>query len=266
MNMMPSQGQSLATLDKIRGIGSALSIGMSVVSKRLPFATYHHADTNAGSGMNDEVSSIVGEPVYGSPVVAVRAAEAAGLQRFNGLFCEIDAGRAKTLATRHLANRADCKVLCGDNAELLPVFARSIRDYGDNPKYAVGSIMVDPNGWFRRNKNQVGVPVTELIAFCAEFPRIDVVLNLNVRTYQLMAAEPEKYNAMPPREIMAALGKAHWLVSAPKSVGGDRFVLMIGRNFPTGDHKRIGLFRADSEQGRLALLVMEGKRQGQMDL
>lgn len=260
-----TQGQSLVTIDKIRGIGSALSIGMRTAAARFAWAPYHHADTNAGSGMNEEVSALVGEPVPGSPVVAVRTAEAVGLPKFRGMFCEMDKDRAKTLATQHLGGRRDCTVFCGDNAEFVGVFAESIRRSGDKSQYAVGSIVVDPNGWFTRNKNNSGVPVRQLLAFAQEFPRVDVVLNLNVRTYQMMRQHPS-FDPMSAPEIMAALGKAHWLLSAPKSVGGDKFIIMIGRNFATGDHRRLGLFRADSEEGRAALQAVEPKRQGALSL
>jgi len=262
---IPSQGQSLVTIDKIRGIGSALSIGMRTAAAKFPWAPYHHGDTNAGSGMNEEVSALVGEPVPGSPVVAVRTAEAIGLPGFRGMFCEMDQTRAKTLATKHLAGRTDCTVFCGDNAEFVDAFAESIRRSGDRPQYAVGSIVVDPNGWFTRNKNNSGVPVQQLLAFGHEFPRVDVVLNLNVRTYQMMRQHPN-FQPMSAPEIMAAMGKSHWLLSAPKSVGGDKFIIMIGRNFATGDHRRLGLFRADSEEGRAALQAVEPKRQGALSL
>lgn len=254
-----TQGQSLLTLDKIRGIGSALAIGMKTVARKFGWAPYHHADTNAGSGMNEQVSEIVGYPVPGSPLVAVHAADASGLKKFRAMFCEMDPARAKTLANVHLAGRANCHVHCGDNAEFVEVFAESIRQSGDKPQYALGSIIVDPNGWFTRNRNKSGVPVRQLLAFTAEFPRVDVVMNLNVRTYQMMRGQS---SVMTPQEIMAALRKDHWLVSAPRSVGGDKFMLMIGRNMATGDHKRLGLFRAETEDGRAALLKAEPGRQG----
>jgi hypothetical protein len=262
----PVQGQSLVTIDKIRGIGSALAIGMRTAAARFAWAPYHHADTNAGSGMNEEVSRVVGEPVPGSPVVAVRTADAVGLKNFRGMFCEIDAERARTLANSHLRGRPNCFVFCGDNAEFIEVFAESIRRSGDKAQYAVGSIIVDPNGWFRRNKDGSGVPVAELVAFTREFPRVDVVLNLNVRTYHLMRGHGDKFGAMGAPEIMSALGKEHWLLSPVRKVGGDKFVLMIGRNFPTGDHRRLGLCRVDSVEGRAVLQEIEAKRQGALPL
>lgn len=59
------QGQSLATIDKERRIGAALSVGMRIASKAFGGKGYRywHLDANSGSGHNGTVNT------DGSPLV-----------------------------------------------------------------------------------------------------------------------------------------------------------------------------------------------------
>lgn len=255
-----SQGQSLATIDKERRIGAALSVSMRIASRALGGKgyTFWHFDANAGSGWNEKVNTA------GSPLVFWQVADLC-LNGFKpaAFFCDLDIDAMRRLQARLRGNAAAAAasyLLPGDNQEGLEVFAECIRR-ADRPKFAMGSVIVDPNGYFYRNPKGIGAPIDALKWFCAEFPRIDIVLNLNIRTYQLQASQG--HNVLPPRKVLEALGRKRWLV-AQANVSTGRFLLAVGRNIPTGDHKNLQLYRHDSAQGEYILNTADGKRQGNL--
>ena len=252
----PPQGQSLATIDKERRIGAALAVGMQITSSNFAGKGYRywHFDANCGPGWNDAVG------VPGSPLVFWQVAEA----YLSGVapapfFCDINreamAELAKRLAANHTATRS--VLLPGDNQEAIEVFAECIRR-SERPRFAVGSALIDPNGYYYRDRNGVGAPVAALDWFCREFLRIDLILNLNIRTYQLQKSQG--HAVLPPRELLRSLGKKHWLVGRAY-VDSARFVLAIGRNVPTRDHRSLGLFSMESPEAHAILTIAEGKTQ-----
>lgn len=261
------QGQSLATIDKERRIGAALSVGMQIASAKFGHMgfNYWHFDANAGPGWNSLVNTA------GSPLVFWQVATAclSGL-RPAPFFCDIDTDALRRLQVRMrsaptLAERS--VLLPGDNQDALEVFAEVIRARERRPQFAVGSVLIDPNGYFYRNPKGIGAPIDALKWFTREFPRIDVVLNLNIRTYQMQAAHG--HNVLPPREVLASLNKQHWLVaqanvSNGNGKGGNRFLLAVGRNVETGDHKKLQLYKHTSEHGEYILNMAEGKRQNDL--
>lgn len=250
------QGQSLATIDKERCIGSALSLGMQVAASKLSRYTFWHFDANSGCGWNDKVD------VAGSPLVFWALAD----QRMphmdvRAFFADWHRPSMDSLLERlKPMGRAEARsyLLPGDNAEGIEVFAEAIRQSGDRPQFAVGSLIVDPNGYFYRNQKGEGAPVEQVLAFAREFPRIDIILNLNVRTYRLQKSQG--HALLMPREIFAALDKKHWLVRRTHC-GRDEFMLAIGRNFPTGEHKGLGMHGLSTEAGQHVISLAEGRRQ-----
>ena len=255
------QGQSLATIDKERRIGAALSVGMRIGSSC--FADkgfrYWHFDGNSGSGWNEAVN------VPGSPLVfwQVAALNLKGMLP-RPFFCDIDREAMRRLQVRLRETpvaAASSVLLPGDNEAALDVFAECIRKF-ENPRFALGSLLVDPNGYYYRTPKGTGAPIGALNWFCREFLRIDITLNLNVRTYQLQSKH--QHNVLPPREVLSSLNKAYWLVGRARTKGG-RFLQAVGRNTPTGDIKTLQLYRAESEIGQFILDWAEGKRQGELD-
>jgi hypothetical protein len=251
-----SQGQSPATIDKERCIGSALSLGMRVAATKLERFRFWHFDANSGCGWNTEVD------VPGSPLVFWRLAEQRmPNMRVSAFFSEIDVDRMHQLQRRLASNErssANSYLLPGDNAEGIEVFAQMIRDH-DTPRYAVGSVIVDPNGYFYRSQEGIGAPVEQALAFAAEFPRIDFILNLNTRQYRLQASHGYPQLALP--EVFQALRKKHWIVRLTHH-GRNEFVLAVGRNMPTGEHKGLGMHALLSEEGQHIIRRVEGMRQG----
>ena len=242
------QGQSAQTVYKERRIGAALAVGMSIASRHFGGRGYgyYHLDANAGSGWNAEYG------VPGSPIMFWDIANdhLKGLKP-SAFFCDISVASLSELQNR-LAKRPNSHelqnsiILPGNNLEALEVFSETIRQSGERPQYAIGSVLIDPNGYFY----ETGVPVALLGPFSQEFPRIDVILNLNLRTYRMQRSHG--HAVLPPRDVLRSLGKAHWLVA--KAVGrGTHFLTAIGRNVATGEHRSLGFYASDSVEGQAIL-------------
>ena len=256
------QGQSRATIDKERRIGSTLSICMRIAAARFGGKGYNywHADLNAGSGVNE----LIGVP--GSPLVFFALAEQF-LSEIPPLafFAERDRSKASQLL-RHLNTsyfKNTSYLFPYDNEEVLQVFAECIRSSPERNDYVVGTILVDPNGWFYRNKEHEGPPLAGLEEFVNEFPKIDLVLNLNVRTYQMMKGHHWGQQIPDLKAIMRFLKKQHWLLGRVQ-YGGDRFVLAVGRNISTGPHTKLGMHLAESPEGQEIIEWSEDRRQGRL--
>lgn len=253
--MPERQGQSLATIDKERRIGAALSIGMRIASRAFGGKGFRfwHLDANSGSGWNDMVN------VPGSPLVFWQVARTclAGMEPAP-FFCDIDLAAMQELRRRLADDRDKLILLPGDNQEAIEVFAELIRR-SERPRFAVGSLLIDPNGYFYRDRFGKGAPVEAAKWFSREFPRIDLILNLNTFTYQ--AQNGVGHAVEPPREVLRSLGKAHWLVGRRQVGSGHRFLLAVGRNTPTADHRALGMYRLESPEGQFIMNQAEGKRQ-----
>jgi hypothetical protein len=257
MTEKTTQGQSRATIDKERRIGSLLSISMQVAASKFSGGrwNYFHFDANAGSGWNEVVDA------PGSPRVFWDLADRhLANMPFHAFFAERSLSRAHALlrAVPDLPQGSGSYVFARDNQEVLAVFAQFIRDH-DRPAHAVGTLIVDPNGWFYRNSHGEGAPVTGLYEFANEFPKIDIALNLNARTYRLQRGDGQCVQG--PEEIMQQFRKEHWLVSYA-NYGGNTYFLAVGRNKIRGEHKALGMYALESEQGRYIINLIEGRRQG----
>jgi hypothetical protein len=269
------QGQGDGTLDKERKIGSAESIGMRMANfwaKKNAWRQtrpYFHLDLNAGSGWNE----IAGCP--GSPMVFCELAQRQlTAMPVYAWFCDYDAAAIAKLEHwlvhyGHLP-QSGLSLLCEDNKSVIGRFAEQVRRR-DRPQHALGSLLCDPNAWFYRAKNGGGgVPVDEVIQFAEEFLKIDIILNINYRWYSQaqgkdsklrLVGKEEQFAALSPDEIRTKLKRRHWLVSR-QTFGKNRFWLAIGRNHPTGDHRKLGMYHWDSEEGLQIMNMVNGERQG----
>jgi len=258
------QGQGIGTARKQELFYHANAVGMRiVVSKaqlsRFPFWLF---DGNCGSGWNDEVG------VIGSPINAHKVADWVGLAASRRQFYFCDRNRASMVALQDRlaadpAWEACSHLLNGDNEEGLALFGQRIADR-EKPEFAVGAVIVDPNGWFYRDRKGEGPPIDGLQAFAQQFKRIDIILNLNVRTYVLQKGQAQKGHGpgvMRPTEVLRCLHRNNWLVGRIK-VGQSRFWVAVGRNVATGDHRKVGLYHIDSKEGREVMLFAESGRQG----
>ena len=254
-----AQGQSIATLDKERRIGSAYAVSMRVFRSKPEFIRkyrYHHLDANAGSGWND----LIGVP--GSPIIFHQNADTYLREaRVNAFFCDRRAEAIETLRQTlgeapHRLERS--RLLNCDNEIALQIFAEEIAKYED-PRFAIGSVLADSNGYFFRNARGEGPPIHGLYEFARRFPRMDIVLNLNLSAYYRQRAAAHCNDVAPPSEVLASLGKGCWLV-AITAMPKQKFLLAVGRNVDTGGHASLGLHRLSSPRGRA--LMLEADRLG----
>ena len=248
------QGQSAQTVYKERRIGAALAVGMKIASHHFAGRGfgYYHLDANAGSGWNADYG------VPGSPVMFwdIQRDHLRGMEPW-GFFCDKDTKALVDLQGR-LAGRPDGRELRqsmlvpGDNSEALMVFTQALRRCGERSRFVIGSVLIDPNGYFY----ETGVPVALLGPFCREFPRIDLILNINLRTYRMQRSHG--HAVLPPRDVLRSLGKAHWLVA--EAIGrGTHFLTAIGRNVLTEDHRSLGFYASESVEGRR---ILDGLNRG----
>lgn len=253
------QGQGTGTARKQELFYHANAVGMRIFMSKPQLARYPFwlFDGNCGSGWNDEVG-VIGSPVN-AHLVADRLGLAASRREF--YFCDRNRDSMLALQDRLAANPAweACSHLhVGDNEEGLALFGHHVAKR-EKPEFAVGAVIVDPNGWFYRTPKGEGVPIDGLRIFTQQFQRIDIILNLNVRTYSMQKKKGD--NVMPPTGVLSCLHRKHWLVGQIK-IGQSRFWVAVGRNVPTGDHRKVGLYHLDSEEGREIMLFAETGRQG----
>lgn len=252
---MNGQGQGAGTHRKQELFYHACVLGMRVATAKLSRFPFWLFDGNCGSGYNEAVG------VDGSPIVVHLAADEAEISpaRRQFFFCDHDQQRLHTLQSA-LGSRPVWQdrsyLIPGDNERAIEVFAECIAAR-ENPKFAVGAIIVDPNGYFYRNRNGEGPPIAPLIEFTRRFPRIDLVMNLNMRTYHLQRGKG--HDVPPPDDVLDCINRRFWLVGKI-SVGSSRFLVAVGRNFATGDHRRVKLFDRQSDYGREVMLWANSQR------
>lgn len=236
--MTMTQGQSTKTISKEVGFRDALGVAMAPVAGST--RSYYHFDMHAGSGENDT------SKCSGSPKVAIEAADAYGITDYHFFFCDNDYAAMKQLIRRPWFRENErCYPVFGDNKDGLRLFAKFIRSH-ENPRFAVGSIIFDPNGWL----NEINI----LHDFAAEFPNIVIIANGSVRTRLLIQSQIEKrlgkwkdkFN--PDIESLAVLlSRKYWMVRDINYGGsGHGFVMVIGRNKPyeeceVGFHRLISI-------------------------
>lgn len=244
------QGQSISTIDKERQFASPMAVDMMIIAAKRPHDIYHHFDLNAGSGWNDDYG------VKGTPMVFTDLAQQY-LNKWQAMFFEIEQARARELYNR-TCMYPQCKVEAIDNRHFMEWA-------GKLPSSAVGTILTDPNGWLYRSAQGIGTPVTELIEACRRLPSIDLIANLNARTYMLMKGDikchPEKegYSRLYSLAEMPDLfHKRYGLVSNLSSNGHGQFVRFILRNIKTGDHKALGWNLWDSPKAKEIFNYLDG--------
>lgn len=232
------QGQGISTEFKERGLQAAFTINLRIFQNRFggDKYPYFHFDLNCGTGWNDESNCI------GSPLAFLQATQNTGCNRFFAGFCDIDDNKLKLLFSRPELQNKNCWSFHGDNSELPYAIPGIIRSQGDNPKMAIGMVLVDPNGY--------NIPLEPLVWLSKECPKLDVVINWNST-----AAKRNRYNPISGgdhvptlEQVIENLNKKYWLIRKPMTA--HQFTLLIGRNFSTGDHKSLGFYHLNSMLGQ----------------
>jgi len=254
-----SQGQGLSTRRKEERFRAVFALSLGV-SKAVSFAKYWHIDLNAGSGWNEECDC------PGSPVVFLEVAEEMG-RSFQAFFCDSNVDYLKELQGRVYGwierfDEAGIEIMPGDNGEALATITQRIRDEDPRPELAIGTCVCDPNG----PKN--GFPGKALEAFAADFPRIDLVLNVNVRVWRAAVGAREKAikgfeDWMDLGDAISRFNKKLWMVSNPPRVQGDCFSIFYGTNANIKETSFQGFHSLRSREGQQILRAMNHVNVGQ---
>lgn len=261
------QGQGKGTTRKEEGFAVIFraSLAISKGGSALSWP-YWHIDCNSGCGINDRS----GDVCDGSPIVFLKEAVASG-RCFHSYFCDKDETATKDLNARvasvgiRYPNIAE--VVCEDNGAFLRRMAIRIRS-AENPKYAIGSVIVDPNGF--QSQRESAYPRDALKEFAQEFPRIDLILNLNISLFARVQGckrnSIKGFDAWPTiDELMDELNRRHWLVRSPGKNPGEKFVTLVGRNIESGQNKIHEFYRRESVEGRHILEKLSRPPVGQLE-
>lgn len=247
------QGQSWATEHKEVGLRASFLINLricKVVRERSRFRqAYHHFDLHAGSGWNEKVG------VMGSPMAFYDALEGSGHPQAVAHFVERDKGRACQLEERLLCSPyADWHVHCEDNAKFCPRIPDIIRGRGENPRYAMGTILIDPNG-------PTDTPYDEVAEVLRQCPRLDVIYNFPGTGNKRLANGHDR--KIWVNDIPDLFHKKFWLIR--EQIGDQQFSLLIGRNYETRDYPGLGFYHMGSARGQRVVTTLDTTRREQRE-
>jgi len=211
---------------------------------------YYHVDLNAGGGFNADAG------VEGSPLNFLRAVERTGRSNVYVFFVDRDPIAIEELIRQPAVlaySRDRLSIHEGDNAELLPIVREFVRARERRPEYAVGSILIDPNGYHN------GIPWEALRLFCAEFPRFDLFLNLNVRSFKLERPHIQRgcgawgaKRLHPISEFSRWFSRPSWMWTRPIQIKGNSWIQCVGRSMQTHayGYTSLGFYDSASIIGR----------------
>lgn len=256
--MTPTQGQSGYTRFKQERfapvLAQSLRISKAAAVARFPF---YHVDLNAGSGFNHEAA------VVGSPINFLQAVQRTGRENFYGFFVDHSPEAIRDLIKCPAIEAHSTRVALfqADNSEILPVVAEFIAARERNPQFAVGAIVVDPNGYHG------GVPWEALRVFCAGHPRFDLFLNLNIRSFRLERPHiasghgrwGQHYRLHPMSEFAEWFTRPSWMWTDVCQIAGSSWMQFVGRTMRTEavGYARLGFYDSQSERGRAILHSVE---------
>lgn len=238
------QGQSRHTVNKIVALEAFFTQNMAVVKHAIGACDYFHFDLNAGCGVNEVAGCI------GSPLAFRAAANKAGMLDAFCFCCELDAGAAVQLQQRTEGD-ARTFVTIGRNQDFVEQIPHIIREYGGDPKYAFGSILIDPNDHRRE-----AIPYDGLRLLADECPRLDAIFHFPQLAMKRIVAgvakgtcpETAAEDCFDVDDLPQVIGKRHLWIKQTPNLGN--FAIVVGRNTDNvNDDKRTGLARWDSEDG-----------------
>jgi hypothetical protein len=254
-----TQGQSAYTRFKEERFVPVLaqSLRISKADKIARFA-YYHVDLNAGSGFNEEVK------VAGSPLNFLAAVERNQRRNFYAFFVDRDLSCIRDLIRRpQVEAHADrVRLFHADNAEILPIVSEFVAAREPNPHLAIGSILIDPNGYHK------GVPWEALREFCAAHPRFDLFINLNIRSYRMershILTDWKQYELRPVSQFPTWFSRPHWMWTDIVQLAGNSWMQFVARTMATDTpgYSQIGFYDSRSERGRFILNKLEAQEPG----
>ncbi len=259
-----SQGQGRHTVRKQGGLAALFRMDLRISrGRKCRDWPYYHLDLNAGCGWNKKVDC------PGSPLTFLEVTQ--DVDRSGPIwarFCDHNADYVKELkghlafAVESLSDGSSLGVVCQDNGLFLQEMAWQIRQEQQHrqlrPEWAIGTLLCDPNG-------EKDMPLGQLRLFAAEFPRIDLILNINCNLFRkfegckrednhLSPRQKESFRKKPTvREIIASLGRKHWYIRNPPPgrVGSESFCLLFGQTMSRHGGKCFkDFFPVESRQGQ----------------
>ncbi|NKC10992.1 MAG: three-Cys-motif partner protein TcmP [Gammaproteobacteria bacterium] len=247
MTARGGQGQGASTEEKIRGIYGLLKMNIDMVrgirSRKTSAAAYFHFDLNCGCGWNHRVNPPHG--VMGSPLVFLQAAVDTGFDNYRAWFVDENPQatdeliRQAELMTTDGSIESELSVVTSDNGDFCESIPDFIKQGGDRPEFALGTILLDPNG-------PNGVPWAQLQAVFAQCERLDCIFNFPGTGMKRL---PEGHiNRVQLKDVPELFRKSHWLVREP--MPSQQFTLLMGRNTESGDWSKAGFHHWDSRRGR----------------
>lgn len=251
------QGQSGYTRFKEERFTPVLAQSLLISkAKQVAGFPYYHIDLNAGCGFNADVQ------VAGSPLNFLSAVERHGRTNFYAFFVDNDPSCIRELITRPEVEAYPSRVFTFpyDNSEVLPVVTEFIAGLERQPRFAMGSILIDPNGYHK------GVPWNTLRDFCQAHPRIDLFFNLNTRTFKLerphiLASAPgwASKQLQPISGFAEWFNRPHWMWTDECQIAGSSWIQLVGRTIRTESvgYSRLGFYDSQSERGQQILDVLE---------
>lgn len=251
------QGQSGYTRFKEERFAPTLAQSL-LISKAIPVARYpyYHVDLNCGGGFNESVQ------VAGSPLNFLSAVERHQRTNFYAFFVDHDPDCIRKLIALPEVEAHSQRVFTFpyDNSEVLSVVAEFVAKQERNPHFAMGSILIDPNGYHK------GVPWDALRTFCQAHPRFDLFLNLNTRTFRLERAHIEAgatgwtaKRLQPISGFAEWFNRPHWMWTTECQIAGSSWIQLVGRTIRTQSigYSHLGFYDSQSERGRDIVRALE---------
>lgn len=260
------QGQGFGTEWKEEGLGAIFNIGLDISKGyKVRQYPYWHLDLHSGCGWNEKMECI------GSPLAFYTEALASG-RRFRAYFNDANAEACEDLRRRLALHpkpspRSGFHVSDMDAALFLQHMANVIRREEAVPRFAIGSLLFDPNGW---NSSEDRLwPVLQ--QFAADYPRIDIILNINASLQARMRGcrkdGQEPFMRRPDIINMpAALSRPFWIVRNKPRHAGEKFILLVGRSIEAGRGRYKEFFPLESPQATHVLTTLTRWEDGQTQL
>ena len=233
------QGQCGSTPWKENGLSAlfAINLNISKTSEKLSRYPYFHFDLNCGSGYNDAAGCI------GSPIAFLNQVDA--IKKSPVVACFVDNSKEAIVALSALPTTRRPSIFCfhGNNASFVTAIPNIIRYFGENPKFAIGSVVSDPNG-------HKDIPFAELSALFQQCERLDLIINWNGTAFKRSRGSLKtKYATLARVACLPKMfKKKFWHIREPVSM--HQFSIIVGRNYETGDYKKLGFHSIHTAAGR----------------
>ena len=241
-------GQSGATPWKALGLQTAIQgiiKNARYVLDRAPgYATFHCFDMFSGTGLNN----------YGDGSAVILANSIAceyqgiGKRKVNMVFVEKSKNNYEQLLIN--TKNIEANKIKADCTNIIYEIPSIIKDkYLENNKYAVGVIILDPNGLL----NQKQWDALKFVA--TECPRIDIILNWNISAFHrcrgvVAIKDFEKFDHMRMTDFIKYMNKKYSYVRNHSNADHTSWTILVLSNIPIGGIKEAGFNSVRTKDGK----------------